>query len=110
DKTFGDLPDEARVPDVPDVKVADKGEVQVVVRDFPQSVMIFGVQGVAREDPDFIPAYVMNYILGGGSFSSRLTEEVREKRGLAYSIGTYLYPMDHAAMLLGQVGTKNERV
>lgn len=110
DRTFGGLPDEAEVADVPKVDVAEDGEVQVVVRDFPQSVMIFGLQGVEREDPDFIPAYVMNYVLGGGSFSSRLTEEVREKRGLAYSIGTYLYPMDHAAMLLGQVGTKNERV
>lgn len=110
DKTFGELADEAQVPEVPPVKVAGDGEVQVVIRDFPQSVMVFGLQGVAREDPDFIPAYVMNYILGGGSFSSRLTEEVREKRGLAYSIGSYLYPMEHAAMLLGQVGTKNERV
>lgn len=110
DKTFGALAAEAKVPEVPKVKVAGDGEVQVVIRDFPQSVMIFGLQGVEREDPDFIPAYVMNYILGGGGFSSRLTEEVREKRGLAYSIGSYLYPMDHAAMLLGQVGTKNERV
>lgn len=110
DRTFGNLPDEARLPEIPDVAVNGTGEVQVVIRDFPQSVMIFGVEGVEREDPDFIPAYVMNYILGGGSFSSRLTEEVREKRGLAYSIGSYLYPMDHAAMLLGQVGTKNERV
>ncbi|WP_421862037.1 M16 family metallopeptidase [Parvibaculum sp.] len=110
DRTFGGLPAEAQVADVPKADVTGNGEVQVVVRDFPQSVMIFGLQGVARDDPDFIPAYVMNYVLGGGSFSSRLTEEVREKRGLAYSIGSYLYPMDHAAMWLGQVGTKNERV
>ncbi|HCX67858.1 pitrilysin family protein [Parvibaculum sp.] len=110
DRTFGGLPAKAQVADVPKVDVTGNGEVQVVVRDFPQSVMIFGLQGIARDDPDFIPAYVMNYILGGGGFSSRLTEEVREKRGLAYSIGTYLYPMDHAAMWLGQVGTKNERV
>ena len=110
DRTFGALPQEAEVPEIPRVEVKKDGEVTVVVRDFPQSVVMFGLQGVAREDPDFIPAYVMNYVLGGGSFSSRLTEEVREKRGLAYSIGTYLYPMDSAAMLLGQVGTKNERV
>lgn len=110
DRTFGALPQEAEVPEIPGVEVKKDGEVTVVVRDFPQSVVMFGLEGVAREDPDFIPAYVMNYILGGGSFSSRLTEEVREKRGLAYSISTSLYPMDSAAMLLGQVGTKNERV
>tara|TARA_R110002110_G_scaffold70800_6_gene189544 strand:- start:1898 stop:3292 length:1395 start_codon:yes stop_codon:yes gene_type:complete len=110
DKTFGALPLEAQVPDIPDVKVASGGQVLVVIRDFPQSTVIFGSQGLARDDEDFIPAYVMNYVLGGGSFSSRLMEEVREKRGLAYSVGTSLYPLDHAAMLLGQVGTKNERV
>lgn len=110
DRTFGSLPQQTQIAGMSKVEVKKDGEVTVVVRDFPQSVVIFGLEGVAREDTDFIPAYVMNYILGGGSFSSRLTEEVREKRGLAYSIGTYLYPMDSAAMLLGQVGTKNERV
>ena len=53
---------------------------------------------------------IMNYILGGGGFSSRLTLEVREKRGLAYSIGTSLSPMDHAGLLMGSVGTENGRV
>jgi zinc protease len=72
--------------------------------------VLFGGRGLKRDDPDFVPAYVMNYILGGGGFSSRLTNEVREKRGLAYSIGTYLYPMNHAALYLGQVGTKNASV
>lgn len=110
DLTFGLLPATAQAPEIPDMKLAPKGQVIVTVRDFPQSVVIFGLQGVARDDPDFIPAFVMNHILGGGSFSSRLMEEVREKRGLAYSVGTYLYPMKRAAMLLGEVGTKNERV
>lgn len=110
DRTFGALPEAADIPSIPDVEIAPDGQVMVVVRDFPQSVVIFGLQGLARDDPDFIPAFVMNYVLGGGSFSSRLMEEVREKRGLAYSIGTYLHPLDHAAMLFGQVGTKNQRV
>ena len=110
DRTFGALPEKADIPAIPDIEIAPDGQVMVVVRDFPQSVVIFGLQGLARDDPDFIPAFVMNYMLGGGSFSSRLMEEVREKRGLAYSIGTYLNPLDHAAMLFGQVGTKNERV
>lgn len=110
DRTFGALPEAAELPEIESVTVAPKGQVMVVVRDFPQSVVMFGLQGIARDDPDFIPAFVMNHILGGGSFSSRLMEEVREKRGLAYSVGTYLNPMKHAAMLLGEVGTKNERV
>ena len=110
DRTFAGLPEKADIPDVPDIEVTPDGQVIVVVRDFPQSVVIFGMQGLARDDPDFMPAFVMNYVLGGGSFSSRLMEEVREKRGLAYSIGTYLHPLDHAAIIFGQVGTKNERV
>lgn len=110
DKTFGTLPAEASLPEIPDATIDAKGEVIVTVRNYPQSVVLFGLQGMPRDDEDFIPAFVMNHILGGGSFSSRLMEEVREKRGLAYSVGTYLNPMEHASMLMGEVGTKNERV
>jgi zinc protease len=53
---------------------------------------------------------VMNYILGGGGFASRLTNEVRDKRGLAYSIGTQLAAYDHAGLIIGSVGTANARV
>ncbi|HEX6971288.1 MAG TPA: insulinase family protein, partial [Limnochordia bacterium] len=83
--------------------------VVVVKREMPQSIVVFGEEGVKRHDPDFYAAYVMNYILGGGSFSSRLMTEVREKRGLAYSIGTDLLALDHAGLLQGQVGTQNAR-
>ena len=71
----------------------------MVRKDVPQSQVLFGQAGLARDDPDFYAAYVANHILGGGGFSSRLTEEVREKRGLAYSVYSYLYPMDHGAAL-----------
>jgi zinc protease len=84
--------------------------IHVVEQDVPQSVAIFGHQGIARDDPDFIPAYVMNYILGGGGFTSRLTEEVREKRGLAYSVYSYLTEMDAAELYMGGVQTANERI
>ena len=63
-----------------------------------------------RHDPDFYPAYVMNHILGGGGFTSRLYSEVREKRGLAYSVYTYLSPMDRSAVYVGGAGTANARV
>ena len=84
--------------------------VHVVELAVPQSVAVFGHVGLPRSDPDFIPAYVMNYILGGGGFTSRLTEEVREKRGLAYSVYSYPYVMDEAWLYMGGVQTANERI
>ena len=78
--------------------------------DVPQSVAQFGHRGIARKDDDFIPAYVLNYIIGGGGFSSRLMEEVREKRGLAYSVHSNLFPFQHGAVFIGNVATKNEAV
>jgi zinc protease len=84
--------------------------LQVIELDVPQSAAVFGHAGLRREDPDFIPAYVMNYILGGGGFSSRLMHEVREKRGLAYGVYSYLSVRDEAALYLGGVQTANERM
>ena len=75
----------------------------------PQTVIQFARPGLLRDDPDFIPAYVLNHILGGGSFSSRLYDEVREKRGLAYSVYSYLYPLDHAGLFVGGLATRAER-
>ncbi|HEX5866653.1 MAG TPA: insulinase family protein, partial [Beijerinckiaceae bacterium] len=82
----------------------------VVDLDVPQSVIRFGMNGIAWRDPEFIPAYVLNHILGGGAFTSRLFQEVREKRGLAYSVGTSLVSYRAAAMTWGYTATKNERV
>jgi zinc protease len=58
-----------------------------------QSHILLGYPGIKRGDPDMFPLYVGNYILGGGGFVSRLTEEVREKRGLVYSVYSYFMPM-----------------
>ncbi|WP_218940044.1 M16 family metallopeptidase [Denitrobaculum tricleocarpae] len=110
DRTFGELPATSDLPVVPDVAVAGTGDVIVVDKNLPQSVVTFGHQGVKRSDPDYYAAYVVNYILGGGGMSSRLYEEVREKRGLAYSVYSYLNPLDHAALLVGGVATQNARV
>ncbi len=76
----------------------------------PQSVVYFGHQGIARDDPDFFAAYILNEVLGGGRFSARLMTEVRESRGLTYGIGTYLVPMDHAELVLGQFSASNDKV
>ncbi|MGE5546104.1 MAG: M16 family metallopeptidase [Solirubrobacterales bacterium] len=109
DKTFGALPAKAAAVDVPDTTPKATGRVEVISRDIPQSVAVFGQPGIKRADPDWYIAYVMNYILGGGGFSSRLTEEVREKRGLAYSVYSYLQPFDHAGIIFGGVATENTR-
>lgn len=109
DKLLGGLSDvEIALP--PDTRPSAGGGEVVVDFDAPQSTLVFGHEGVPRNDPDFIPAYVMNYILGGGGFSSRLMEEVREKRGLTYGVYSYLAPMDRASLYLGGVGTSNDKV
>lgn len=84
----------------------------VTVEQFPspQSVVFFGHRGIPRDDPDFFAAYILNEAMGGGRFSARLMKEVREKRGLTYGIGTYLVPMDHAELYLGQFSTSNDKV
>lgn len=109
DRTFGALPAGHPVANVPDVQVSAEGKVVVVDRDIPQSVAVFAAPGIKRDDPDWYAAYVMNYVLGGGGFSSRLTEEVREKRGLAYSVYSYLTPLRHAGVISGGVATQNAR-
>jgi zinc protease len=65
--------------------------------------------GGLRKDPDFMAAYVMNDILGGSGFGSRLTDEIREKRGLTYSVYTELYPLYHGAAMFGGAATRNDR-
>jgi zinc protease len=109
DRTFGDLPAEAAsVVEVEAPPVV--GETRVTRLAIPQSVVTFGHAGISRRDPDRYAAFVANHILGGGGFSSRLIEEVREKRGLAYSVYSYLYDTKAAPLWLGGVATGNERV
>ncbi len=108
DKVFGDLPAKGDLTPVADVKPVVGARV-VESMDVPQTAIVFGGLGLKRNDPDFIPAYVMNHILGGGSFSSRLYDEVREKRGLAYSVYSFLAPYDHAGVFLGGTATRADR-
>jgi len=110
DKTFLGLPEAGDPIEVAAAEPKAEGDVVVVERDIPQSTAIFGHAGIRRDDPDYYAARVVNYVLGGGSFASRLYEEVREKRGLAYSVYSYLQPLDHGAMILGGVATQNSRV
>jgi len=108
DTIFGGLPKRAELASVPDVPMA-QGTRQTIGLPVPQSVIAFGLPGLARKDKDYVPAVVMNHILGGGSFTSRLWTQVREKRGLAYSVHSSLSPFRHSALLAGATSTKNER-
>lgn len=110
DEVFGSLPAKAELKAVTDVDCRARAENLVIDMKVPQSVVTFGQAGLKRKDDDFIPAYILNYIIGGGGFSSKLMQEVREKRGLAYSVYTYLYPLDHAGIFLGGVATENKAV
>nr|WP_226626995.1 pitrilysin family protein [Alloyangia pacifica] len=109
DTLLADLP-ETGAPMPEDVDVETQAGVTVVPFETPQSVALFGHKGLKRDDPDFFAAYVMNTILGGGGFEARLMNEVREKRGLTYGVYSYLVPMDHAELCLGQVASANDRI
>ena len=110
DRIFGGLPAHYQGNAVAEIAPAAAGSTVVLPLPIPQSVAIFGQAGLKRDDPDWFPAVVMNYILGGGGFSSWLTEEVREKRGLAYSVYTQLEPLRHSGLLVGAVATRNEKM
>ena len=109
DHLLGDLP-QTSVPLPPgaDYQLAP-GETVI---DFatPQSLALFGHKGIKRNDPDYMAAYVVNEIFGGGGFQSRLMEEVREKRGLTYGIGVSLLPMEFGELVLGQVQSDNTKM
>ncbi|MDX2484200.1 MAG: pitrilysin family protein [Pseudodonghicola sp.] len=109
DGLLGDLPASgAPMPGKADVTIS--GGVTVVPFATPQSVALFGQPGMGRHDPDFFAAYVLNTIMGGGSFESRLMSEVREKRGLTYGVYSYLMPRDLASVYMGSVASANDRI
>jgi zinc protease len=109
DKTFGGLPARANLTPVPDVEAAKPPQRAYIPLDVPQTVVTFGGPGFMRHDPNFMAAYVVNHILGGGGLSSRLYHEVREKRGLAYSVSESLLWAEHSALFVGNTGTRADR-
>lgn len=110
DTIFGALPKEPSLRPVEDVLATTKDVMKVVDLDVPQSQILLAMPGIKRDDDDFMTAFVVNHIFGGGSFSSRLYDEVREKRGLVYSVFSYLYPFDHSGLIVAGAGTQNARV
>jgi len=109
DRVFGSLPEHAKLVPVPAATMQGLGERIIVNLDVPQTVINFGAPGLARNDPDFFTAYLVNHIYGGGSMSSRLYREVREKRGLAYGIRSSLIWMDATNILSGGTATRGDR-
>ncbi|WP_238371893.1 M16 family metallopeptidase [Heliomarina baculiformis] len=109
DELVGDLP-ETGAPMPGPADVAIEGGNTVIDFDTPQSVAVFGQNGMAREDDDFFAAYVMNQILGAGGFESRLMTEVREKRGLTYGVYSYLSPKTWGPIYVGRVSSSNDRI
>ena len=110
DDIFGTLPEHAGAWELAKAEPHLDGDVHVEKLAVPQSAVIFAQRGLERSDPDFYAAYILNYVLGGGGLTSRLYNEVREKRGLAYSAYSYLSPYDYAALMIGGAGTANDRV
>ena len=110
DKMFGNLPRRGKQTEFGVVRIPAKGAVHVFSKPVPQSVVLFGHRGISRKDPNFYTAYVINHILGGGSFTSRLYNSVREERGLAYSVSTHLSVRRHAPLIVGQLSTSNDKV
>ncbi|MCX2723866.1 M16 family metallopeptidase [Roseibium salinum] len=108
DKVFASLPEKSDLKPVAEVE-PDLGEEVHRELSVPQTTILVGLPGLKRNDPDYQAAYVMNHILGGGSFTSWMYEEVREKRGLSYGAGTSLSPYEHSALLIGSAATKAER-
>ncbi|MBZ9886973.1 insulinase family protein [Mesorhizobium sp. BR1-1-3] len=108
DMVFGDLPQNQALRPVADIdpKLAQHIEVDY---DLPQTSLQLAFPGVKRKAADFFPAVLMNEILGGGTFTSRLFQEVREKRGLAYSVNSSLINQDHANALIVSTGTRSDR-
>ncbi|MEM9676555.1 MAG: pitrilysin family protein [Pseudomonadota bacterium] len=111
DKIFGDLPEESQRVDVPELVFTAADANRTVHMDFatPQTNIRLALPGLKRDDPDFFAAYLVNYVLGGGSFSSRFFKEVREKRGLAYGVYSYMATFDSAGLVGGGSATQADR-
>ncbi len=110
DEVFGILPQQADLPAIKGINVQNGGEIALYKQDIPQTIIEIMQEGIGREDPEYYTGIVMNFILGGSGFGSRLTEEIREKRGLTYGIGTYFYDLEYLEGLGVSTSTKNESV
>ncbi len=108
EQTFGGLPATSGMPRTSPPNIENGGSRKVIERGIPQTIIYAGHEGLLRSDPDFITAYVVNHILGGGGFGSRLNEVVRERNGLAYSVYSALFAYRRAGGFFAYASTRNE--
>jgi len=109
DRVFGNLPATGGLSSVALASPQGLGRKIAIDLDVPQSVVLIGGAGIPRKDPDFMAAFVLNHVLGGSAFSSRLYKEVRETRGLAYSVYSAVFPLDYAALFMSGTATRADR-
>lgn len=96
-------------PELPPVDPLARAATRTVPHPAAQAHILIGSPGVARADPDYIALYVGNFVLGGGGFVSRITEEVRQKRGLAYSASSYFYPLQRKGPFVISMQTRSDQ-
>lgn len=110
DEAFGALPALAAPDTVPEARPAlEPARTLVIRRPLPQSLVLAGAPGIKRDDPDWFAGQMVNYVLGGGGFNSRLMTELRERRGLTYGVGTSVAAQDRGALVVGSFSTENAR-
>lgn len=109
DSLFGALPAKADLGPVATIVPAAPGKTVLVPRPIPQTVIMMAHAGLDRSDPDWYAATILNYVVGGGGFSSRLMDEVREKRGLTYGIGSSLTSFEHTNLISISGSTVNDK-
>lgn len=110
DQVFGVLPATTGLDvKVPEAVIPSKGSETRIEKRLPQSVIYVAQRGIRRNDPDWYTALLVDYVFGSGSFQSRLTDEIREKRGLAYSVSSSLSPLDAGAFMMAGAGTRADK-
>ncbi len=106
---FNELPKKSTSLAIKDTLLQHKGKIILLPVKSPQTYISVANEGIDRKDPDWYAATVMNYILGGGGFESRLMEEIRKKRGLTYGVHSGLSSMKHANLIRADLSTSNEK-
>ncbi len=109
DYVFGDLPSKKFINPISMLEDLNKG-MKIIEMKTPQTTVVFGQKGLGRKDKEYFAARVINYVLGGGGFQSRLYKEIREANGLVYSIYSYLLPYEYAGVIVGGFQTRNQNV
>lgn len=104
-----DLPQGQKPVPLPDVPALTKATTQHLEFPSTQTHVLVGLTGTYRKDPDYFPLYVGNHILGGGSLVSKLFDEVREKRGLAYSASSAFVPLLKEGVFVASLQTRNDQ-